>query len=209
MSRRQHREIPPSLVKALSLTTGGDELLAADGTGLKRVRERIDQFFTDASSAPPAQCIESDERRRGDDATPDASHDSEEAEHEVHLSLIAGVLEAKKGPQLQQVDGVVLPTPGNLERLDAEKMRDSHALLNMFAALRNPTHSGDVDSHKRRRDLKQRPTGGNGDDEGDDASSLSSECVYMNASSCSEGTSGDEAVAGQKQSPQKWVLELS
>ncbi|CUI11160.1 Hypothetical protein, putative, partial [Bodo saltans] len=181
------REIPHSLVKSLSLASGNDALLGADSAaGMRKMRERIDQFFTDASNAPPPQSIENEEEK-----------DEVQYEHEVHLSLIAGVLEAKKAPQLQRVDGVVLPTTENLERLDAEKMRDSHALLNMFAALRNPSGDGAAaapNGAKRQRQKRRHQRVVEGSDDADvideeaegSSSGSDSECVIMNASSCSD-----------------------
>lgn len=197
------REIPHSLVKSLSLASGNDALLGADSeAGMRKMRERIDQFFNDASNAPPPQSIENEEEK-----------DDVQYEHEVHLSLIAGVLEAKKAPQLQRVDGVVLPTTENLERLDAEKMRDSHALLNMFAALRNPGDGAAAAPNgakrQRQKQRHQRVVEGSDDadvideEAGGSSSGSDSECVIMNASSCSD--TSDEG----RPPARKWVTEMS
>jgi hypothetical protein len=197
-SRRESRSIPPSLVKALSLTTGADDLLSSEGASMKRVRDRIDQFFTEASTAPEPQSIESAE----DDSESQTTRP--EHEHEVHLSVVAGVLEPKQGPQLERVDGVLLPTAHNMAQLDADKMRDSHALLNMFAALRNPAE----DTHSKRR--REKPSRKGDDDHSADvdaASSSSSECAFMNASSCSDDS--DNEVQGRGKNQRQWVTELS
>jgi hypothetical protein len=197
------REIPQSLVKSLSLTAANDALLGADSAaGMRKMRERIDQFFTDASNAPAPQSIETE------DADAD-NNDGAQYEHEVQLSVLAGVLEVKKGPQLQRVDGVVLPTADNLERLDAEKMRDSHALLNMFAALRNPGEGTSTTTGPKRPRQKQRKVRVEGEgadaEEVEGSSGSDSECVIMNASSCSD-TSDEE----EKRLPaRKWVTEMS
>lgn len=156
--------------------------------GLKKVMSRIDQFFVEARSAPQAVCLEMND---GDDDV--GERGEEDGGQEVQLSLVAGVLEARPKLQLSQVGGVVLPTEENLQLLEAEKMRDSEALLRIFAALQ----TGDDNKVNQRRARGKTVNRGTveaerGHDEQDDeGSSSSSSCVYMDASDLSSDDDED------------------
>lgn len=181
-----------------------------DGAGLREMRGRIEQFFAEASQAPPPVCIEGCSEDETAEIPPSQAAEAvsssalasseEEDEREVHLAVLAGVLERKERPPLTSVDGVVVPTAENRRQLDVERMQQSQAMLHIFSSLVNP--ACDPDRGARRKGKRKDPRKGTEcvdaglEAENEDDSSSSSECVYMNASSCSD--SGDDMPPPQK-----------
>ena len=146
------------------------EATAPQQEGLAALMHRVDEFFVAAQSAPEPVNLE------------DQPDGSEAHETELVLNVVAGVFEEKQSSHLQNVDGVVLPTEANKQRLLADKMGESIAMLNLMAALTGRTmQSGRQDENGSR--------GAGGDaqnDWDDDASSSSSGCAVMDASSGSD-----------------------
>lgn len=107
----------------------------ASGAGLRSVMSRIDHFLAEASTAPPPVCLEVTTHpsvAEGEDASgPSPAHE------EVQLNIVAGVLEPRQAPaSLRSAShGLLLPTAENEQALDAERMRESQALLHLFSTL--------------------------------------------------------------------------
>lgn len=149
----------------------------AAGTGLRSVMGRIDQFLQAAADAPPPACLE--------------VHDSEELteeEHELRLNVVAGVLEAREAVPLRSVTStsgrLLLPTADNEAALDAQRLRESQAMLNLFSSLcgRQEAASGN-----RQRKEKRGVEAAEAEEDGEDAcSTSSSEVDIMDASSLSD-----------------------
>lgn len=176
-----------------------------DGAGLRALQERIDQFFVQAAAAPSPVCLETstDDHLEAECDHPMAAASASSSENEVHLAVVAGVLEPRPLMPLSRVEGVVLPTAENTKQLDFQRMQQSHAMLNLFSALMHPPSAADPVRHTT-RGAAAAATVEQHDDDGV-ASSSSSECVYMNASSCDDESDHDNDSAAPV--PKKRLIE--
>eukprot|EP00758_Cryptobia_borreli_P008656 Tbor_TRINITY_DN5405_c1_g5::TRINITY_DN5405_c1_g5_i1::g.24129::m.24129 len=168
---------------------------ATGPNGLHSIFEKIENFMERAKTAPPPQSIETS--NEGDNLL--AGVPMSQQEKEIHLNLILGVLEEKKGFNQSvspfTMNGIILPSKKAEEALEAEKMRDSETVINMFSMLRDIEGESPMKSKKNKED---------DDVECDDDSG--SEVVFMDCDNCS--TSSEEECLPSKRK-QKIIEEFS
>ncbi|KAH8604084.1 hypothetical protein ERJ75_001731600 [Trypanosoma vivax] len=100
-----------------------------DGT-LTKLAQDVEKFLERAANVPP---VVMEDRRRGTDS-PSASSSGDEAE--VHLSVVAGVLEPRETPADASVmSGLILPTMASSTSLERQKVQEAQSMLNLMAAL--------------------------------------------------------------------------
>ncbi|EAN77096.1 hypothetical protein, conserved [Trypanosoma brucei brucei TREU927] len=108
---------------------------------LAKLTQGVEMFLQHAADVPPVMLEKLSEVGDADTSTNGCSerHDDVDEsmdEAEVHLSVVAGVLEPREMPKnVSTMSGLLLPTADNRKALERQKVEEAQAMLNLLAAL--------------------------------------------------------------------------
>nr|CCC93074.1 conserved hypothetical protein [Trypanosoma congolense IL3000] len=161
---------------------GGENSLA------KATRD-VEAFLRDAVSVPPVVMESSVEV--SNDPGEDCEAESD-AGVEVHLSVVAGVLQCCEPPKVSAVDGVLLPTVDNCEALDQQKVKEAQAMLNLLGALAPGNTQKDDSTMQALHEAEDVKEEQNSTDDESVAICYADEMESDSSASCSEACNGHQ-----------------
>ncbi|ORC92098.1 uncharacterized protein TM35_000043120 [Trypanosoma theileri] len=131
----------PAYRVASLLRQGNSSDFDGEKSTLAKLTRDVETFLSHASNVPPVVL----ETPNGGDNNDAKSTIEEPAAMEVHLNVVAGVLEPREPTSdVSRVDGLLLPTTTNHETLDRQHVREAQALLNLMGALSPTTVMGNL-----------------------------------------------------------------